>query len=345
MVRIVLRLFSSAITALLVAGLLLSIAAASFDFGAQNFRFDPMPMLSFVLLAFPILMIIHNRTTQLERDLRANIVARRLRNRESAPPFFLFLRPFRSKAIAHVPFSLSRLISQIDSGRTTLEGQLLSSLQDATVHILASVAVGVPQDGIGAGRAVASNQNWKDLVRTASERAQLIILIVSSRVGTSWEIDLILSHGWERKTVFIIPPKKLVAIGSTYEPQQDYAGATSLFGRYGYVLPAYHGGGAAFAFNKPNETIVEPFDFPNNSAQTSVALFRVIEKSDNMSIFKIKSTPEDNRLYWVGLISALVFMITFGLVGFELVLNYQQNSASDYSDPDYLLRDILRGVD
>jgi hypothetical protein len=103
---------------------------------------------------------------------------------------------------------------------------------------------------IGAGKATVSEAEWRSIVRTAAEGADLILVIPFDYAGTKWEVEMIRKRGYLPKTVFIMPETLGYA-----RYGQDWEKARAAYARKSLVFPPYEKVGMLFTMSDDGRMI------------------------------------------------------------------------------------------
>jgi hypothetical protein len=176
--------------------------------------------------------------SQRGRDLKAKRIFALLRKGVRPEPFALYLRPFASTnavqedVIAPMSFAVGGGLFLAGSTRFELEQQI----ERATRSLGPLVALGEPLEHVGAGRIRVEEDTWRGAVEVLTGSADLIVLLPSSRAGTLWEVERILSSDLISRTVFVDPPNR-VRKDSTYAQGAEWAQVRDAFLKRGYEMP------------------------------------------------------------------------------------------------------------
>lgn len=188
---------------------------------------------------------------QRARDAYAQSVADALFEGGEPRPFTLYLRPFAStdlfdaRAFAALPLGVGAEAGGMfvaPRERFEMEGSLARAIDD----VAPLVTLGLPLEHIGAGRIPVAEGRWRALVGKLIERADMILLLPSSRDGTLWEVEQILESRAVGKTVVVDPPKSL-ATGVGYDHEAEWEHLRAVFAERGFALqPNHHDGALVF---------------------------------------------------------------------------------------------------
>ncbi|MEO1337195.1 MAG: hypothetical protein AAFV29_16250, partial [Myxococcota bacterium] len=180
---------------------------------------------------------------QRQRDIIAAGVWRALKGGNPPPhPFTLYLRPFASTdhigtevhtAIRMRPVASGPITLAMGSDRLEFEAEVERALRP----IGPLVALGAPLEHKGAGRILVSDDEWRDAVERLMHYASLIVLLPSSRPGTTWEVKTLLSEGRLGKTIVVDPPDDLGQDTPEYDPSSEWREVRSAFAAHGFELP------------------------------------------------------------------------------------------------------------
>lgn len=191
---------------------------------------------------------------QNRRDLQAAKLDHALAAGEKATPYVLYLRPFAStdqfSEVAESGPMVARMADAAGASAPTTERfELEHQIQRCTKSIGPLVALGQPLEHLGAGRILTTDANWKTVALRLMLQAELIILLPSSREGTLWEIDTILTRDMIRRTIIIDPPNlERQRAAKRYDHAVEWADIQEAFQRHGYALPDETAKGALLSF-------------------------------------------------------------------------------------------------
>lgn len=180
--------------------------------------------------------------------------------------YWLYLRPFSTdgRIPVQIPPNPSMMGMHYSGNASYIDLQTV--LRDAAPRGGEFVAIGRPgelmSDGswsltadpgslelnapaaIGAGKATASEAEWRSVVRTTAEGADMILVIPFDYPGTMWEVEMIRERGYLPKTVFIMPETLGYA---RYETEWEKA--RTAYARKNLTLPAYEKAGMLFTMS------------------------------------------------------------------------------------------------
>ncbi len=177
------------------------------------------------------------------RDVTADQVWSALKTGRPPPhPFTLYLRPFASTD--HIGTEVERFVRMrpVAGGPTILAMgsdrlEFESILERALRPIGPLVALGAPLEHMGAGRIRVDDSQWQDAIERLMEAARLIVLLPSSRPGTTWEVRTLLSAGRLAKTIVVDPPDHLGRSDRDYDPSAEWQEVRQAFASEGYAMP------------------------------------------------------------------------------------------------------------
>jgi hypothetical protein len=203
------------------------------------------------VLATVWLFRVHRLCTQRLDDLAAAaLFARIVAGDIPEEPYVLYLRPFASTDAVK---SFIRI-----NYKTTITVELEDELSTAVRPIGRLVALGESLEHFGAGRIASSEAAWQDAAIRLIRHAALILVVPSTRPGTLWEIEYLLTNGHMNKTVFLDVPNIRVA-SSHFAQQAEWAGVGVLVAASGYQWPADNPEGALIFFGAATAPqLVEP---------------------------------------------------------------------------------------
>ena len=177
------------------------------------------------------------------RDLAAGRIWAALKiGRPPPEPFTLYLRPFAStdnvstevdRFIRMRPVAGGPAVLALGSDRLEFEAEVEQALRP----IGPLVALGQPLEHIGAGRIRVSDDEWQRAVEQLMDDAALIVLLPSSRPGTTWEVKTLLKAGRLAKTIVVDPPDHLKDTKRGYDPVAEWREVRRSFAVEGYQLP------------------------------------------------------------------------------------------------------------
>ena len=180
---------------------------------------------------------------QRRRDLVADRIWAALKNGRPPPhPFTLYLRPFASTD--HIGANVDKFVrmrpvaggpTMLAMGSDRLEFE--SVVEQALRPIGPLVALGKPLEHRGAGRIEVSDGDWQDAILRLMAAARLIVLLPSSRPGTTWEVRTLLAAGRLAKTIVVDPPDHLGRSDRDYDPSAEWHEVRRAFASEGFVMP------------------------------------------------------------------------------------------------------------
>ncbi|MEL6258270.1 MAG: hypothetical protein AAFQ67_04340 [Pseudomonadota bacterium] len=176
------------------------------------------------------------------RDLRAGALKDRLmENVDAGERFAVYLRPFVSTdqmRETRIDMSAMPMTGAAAFGAmgAAVEFELEAQIESAARGIGPLVALGEPLEHIGAGRIKVTDADWQAVAARLMDEAELIILLPSSRAGTLWEVDRILSSDLIERTVIVDPPNATIR-GIDYDQAGEWAAVQAAFAEKDYALP------------------------------------------------------------------------------------------------------------
>ena len=126
-------------------------------------------------------------------------------------------------------------------------------LSEAVSFIGPLIALGEPEELLGAGRIKTTEEEWKEDIILMMEYAELIVVIPTERKGILWEIEQIIKHGYLDKTVWIMPQKQkyksIVTLTSNVkyiDIENEWNIARKAFMNMNISLPPFNSSGEIF---------------------------------------------------------------------------------------------------
>lgn len=209
----------------------------------------------------------NDRTAQeIMTTLRANPDA-------AVPEFYLYLRAFETTGRLQVPLYLR--LRKFSIGLWQLvTSDLESYVGDAVGGAVPLIAMGRPGESVGAGRVVATEENWEGDISTLMRRATGILVIPSSRPGTLWEMDALKRNGLLSKVVFVMPPR--THGGGVLDTRERWEAARQILVGHGIEAPEHQERGLLFEANADGKVCnVEPL-LLNSARQVRKSLRRLL---------------------------------------------------------------------
>ncbi len=157
------------------------------------------------------------------RDNDAADILNRLERGEK-PRFSLYLRTFG--VTGNLPLEQSSEAERLLFGQPHLDFERL--LAHAAESDAPLVALGKPEEHVGAGRILTDDATWEQKILRLAEHAVNIFVIPSSRPGTAWEIDMIVCNGLWSKTVFLMPPALSEPLARAWDADRDRLAAAGV---------------------------------------------------------------------------------------------------------------------
>ena len=147
------------------------------------------------------------------------------------------------------------------------------------------VALGKPLEHMGAGRIRVGDHEWRDAVERLMDAAELIVLLPSSRPGTTWEVRTLLSEGRLVKTIVVDPPDDLGADDATYDPSEEWAEVRRAFAAEGFSLPPDDSEGCCYTSattrppsDRPKSKWTAPARFGSSPSKSEMTWQRCAER-------------------------------------------------------------------
>jgi tetratricopeptide (TPR) repeat protein len=137
-------------------------------------------------------------------------------------------------------------------GEVDLEEFIACRLDSSTL-----IALGDPDlERFGPGRAPASDENWRDVLRVLAIEAQMLLVIPAPTAGTSWELEWVTINKFLHKTCFIMPRP-----GEGHEGwwAEHWAQLREWSVRLGLDLPEYTPEGCIFRLTSEGQVDQIPF--------------------------------------------------------------------------------------
>ncbi len=185
-----------------------------------------------------VLSTLADLSGQHARDLRAKEILDALQSGREPPPFTLYLRPFAATDM--IDDIVMESVSSVFRGPlivTSTRLELEQQIERAARPLGQLVALGKPLEHVGAGRIEVKDEGWQDVVRKLFAHARLIVLLPSSRLGTRWEIDQLLSSSMIERTVIVDPPNPRNIRSRRYQQSAEWREVRAAFARKGYEIP------------------------------------------------------------------------------------------------------------
>ncbi len=155
-------------------------------------------LFGFNLLVLAVARYLARRFTRLSLE--------RLISNDPRPPI-LFLRSFRDDQVRlqKPPRPLFRRLISVGEPRPTLDHVLL---EEGTPHGPV-VAIGAPGSTppFGAARTYVTDEEWRDTVSGLCSRAGAVVMTLDETEGVRWELGHLFGQNYERKTLFLLPPR------------------------------------------------------------------------------------------------------------------------------------------
>ena len=216
------------------------------------------------------------------RDLAAGRIWKALRDGRTSPePFTLYLRPFASTD--HVSTEVDRFVRMrpvaggpavLAMGSDRLEFE--AEVEQALRPVGPLVALGKPLEHIGAGRIEVTDEQWRYAVEQLMDDASLIVLLPSSRPGTTWEVKTLLKAGRLAKTIVVDPPDHLKDSKRGYDPATEWGEVRHSFAAEGYELPPSDPDGLLLYFGEQRTPIRSAKIFRNGTTSVRAFAARVL---------------------------------------------------------------------
>ena len=175
------------------------------------------------------------------RDLKAAAIFEGLTVKAPVEDYVLYLRPFASTdQISETHANVVPIRTGVGAPTAYLAGEDRLEFEAVVEKALNKfgplIALGEPMEHLGAGRIKVTDDTWQAVVRLLLNNARLIVLLPSSREGTLWEVDQILSSDAKGRTLVIDPPNELGCDGE-YDPGQEWGYVREAFAKHGVQLP------------------------------------------------------------------------------------------------------------
>jgi hypothetical protein len=192
----------------------------------------------------------HKQREQQKRDSRAADILS-ASQQQIAPDFSLFLRAFETTG--RMPFEASTTWVQPGFDPRHTEDRVIdieAQLAHAVEQFIPLVALGRPAEQFGAGRALTTEERWKEDIGHLGNAALVIFMFPSARPGTLWELDWLREHRFLRKTVFLVPPdgsRSSSLRRGSYEWSAVWSELRVAFEARGIEIPEYDKSGQLFS--------------------------------------------------------------------------------------------------
>ena len=158
--------------------------------------------------------------------------------------FFLYLRPFSTTGQLISPNP--EYVKGPMAPRAYTQPQSVE-FETRLAHVIESlgslVAFGRPGEHYGAGRVLATEDEWRANFKSLASRAKAIFVIPLNAPSTQWEVDWLIQAGLIAKCVFVMPPRPSDLFASL---SRSWAEARTILLDKGITLPEYSDGGSLF---------------------------------------------------------------------------------------------------
>lgn len=159
-----------------------------------------------------------------------------------APPFTLYLRPFKLT---------NQLRYSTPEGRQILRTVLVDEEKDIERYLAEAVEASAPLIGLGrpgehhgAGRIAVPDELWRDAVMVLAHAAERIVLMPYPADGTLWEVEHMFHAALTDKVVFVMPRSEEL----DFDVQAYWQACGEILRtRHGIELPAWTSNGALFS--------------------------------------------------------------------------------------------------
>lgn len=173
---------------------------------------------------------------QRARDIEAQTIYERAAQGGEVRPFCLYLRPFISTGAIADSGGPAMVMGAGVGGVFGERFELELQVERAARRLGRLIGLGEPLEHIGAGRVLVTENEWREAVGVLMRRAELIVMLPSSRAGTLEEINTVLSGELIRKTVFVDPPN--IGRADSYDHAREWSDVQAAFQAHGFDLPA-----------------------------------------------------------------------------------------------------------
>jgi hypothetical protein len=201
----------------------------------------------------------HKRSNQQKRDQRAQIILEQARQGRTID-YSLYLRSFGTTG--QMPAEDRSVNVQPGFDPRSPDSQVVD-LETVFAEVLEFdapvVALGKPEEQIGAGRVKTDDDRWKDDIEVLADNALLLLILPSTGSSLQWEIEWIMAHGHLKKSMFVMPPRKawflrLRGGSKGFRWEEIWPTLCSRLYEKGIELPAYEKVGMIF-FLKADGTV------------------------------------------------------------------------------------------
>lgn len=154
------------------------------------------------------LVLLTDEPLKLLRNFSASELVE-LRDHPRSKRYSLFLPPFKitnKVGFRREPVATSLFEVVFMDRREELEALLFEGFQRHGKLI----GIGRPREHLGAGRVLATDDTWQELIADLLPRAQWVILIPSTNEGTLWEVELLKRENHLANTVVILPQQTII---------------------------------------------------------------------------------------------------------------------------------------
>ena len=178
---------------------------------------------------------------QRQNEAEAALLLRQLRDGERITrDFFVYVRSFETTRRLRPPMFYSLyLLQRLHANE--LESYLALSLKRAGLL----VALGMPEENMGAARVRTGDETWQSDIEQLLRWAKGVLVIPSDHAGTRWELELLRSEGLLHKCVFVMPPRS-----RRFDWRLRWEQARAALSGAGFELPSYSKRGMLFTLDR-----------------------------------------------------------------------------------------------
>jgi TPR repeat protein len=233
-------------------------------FWGRDYGFQEAFVVVVLGLAANLLTFRRQKNLNLLDDIHAAQLWGSLKRHEAVEPFILYLRPFgRAEYIRLLNPMYSRDVFSLghymEPSRYGFENLLDSAFEWAGRLI----ALGKLKGSVGAGKLVVSEDDWQDCVKLLIKESRAVVIIPSMRPGTLFELDWLARSGQFTKSIFILPPFRLLY-------PEDWSKVRRVFSLFGFSFPDATKSGCLFVL-QPDGTVLRAEELGDGSLEKIIA--------------------------------------------------------------------------
>jgi hypothetical protein len=243
-----------------------------------------------------VLSIPLRRAILYTRQERHDVAARRLLEdlRAGKAPeckeFFVYLRSFETTGRLKPPFFFTVFVFE-----RLHTNELESFLALALEKQGPVVALGVPEEAIGAARILDGEASWKADIQMLLRRAAGVLVLPSAHEGTKWEIQFLKQENLLSKCVLLMPPRT-----RQFDWRSKWEQAAQALQQYSITLPEYNERGLLFTLDEAGKVAdARVFSlFQRRSLRKSVVALLRGPRTGMMGEQAIQKALRRSRVLW-----------------------------------------------